>query len=183
MYLRNVYQTWQEAVREIVTQLLAFEQKILDCANITFTAAGNIAATNVQDAIEELDTEKAAKAGSTGQAFSCSTLTAATAGSSIAIEAATAPTLLNSWVVDLNDVGYWKDAFGVVHLQGTVTGGSLGTTIFTLPVGYRPPADRGFAISALTAFGAITVLTNGNVVHSAGGTDDVYLDGITFRTT
>lgn len=59
MYLRNVYQTWQEAVREIVTQLLAFEQKVLDCANITFTPAGNIAAANVQDAIEELDTEKA----------------------------------------------------------------------------------------------------------------------------
>jgi hypothetical protein len=45
---------------------------------ISNTPAGNIAATNVQSAINELDSEKAALAGDAAQAFSCSTLTAAT---------------------------------------------------------------------------------------------------------
>lgn len=33
---------------------------VADAASVTFTPAGSIAATNLQDAIEELDTEKAA---------------------------------------------------------------------------------------------------------------------------
>lgn len=36
--------------------------------------------------------------------------------------------------------GYWKDNFGVVHLEGlvTTTNAGAGTTILTLPTGYRP---------------------------------------------
>lgn len=45
---------------------------------IANTPAGSIAATDVQTAINELDTEKAALAGSASQAFSASTLSAAT---------------------------------------------------------------------------------------------------------
>lgn len=187
MYLRKVYQTWQEAVREIVTQLLAFEQLILDCANITFTPAGNIAAANVQDAIEELDTEKAAKAGSTGQAFSCSTITAASPGSSIAIEAVTSPTLGNSWVdydsATWGTARYWKDAYGVVHLGGRIKDGTIGAVAFTLPSGYRPTKASVFAVQTNGGVGELTVNTNGEVTPFNGSNVSFSLSGCTFRTT
>jgi hypothetical protein len=38
--------------------------------------------------------------------------------------------------------GFWKDASGVVHLQGTLTGKKAGKVAFQLPVGYRPAAER-----------------------------------------
>jgi hypothetical protein len=198
MFLRTIYRTWEEAVREIVTQLLAYEQKVTTdlsdhvadtaaahaASAIANTPAGNIAATTVQAALNELDSEKALLAGSATQDFTIDVLTVATAaGSTIAIETATAPTLLNSWTIDNQAVGYWKDAYGVVHIHGTVTGGTLGTVIFTLPSGYRPPAERAFANSATLAFGAIVIAPAGDVTHAAGGTSNVYLDGISFRTT
>lgn len=46
--------------------------------NVNFTPAGDIVATNVQTAIQEVDSEKAKLAGDAAQAFSASTLTAAT---------------------------------------------------------------------------------------------------------
>lgn len=39
------------------------------------------------------------------------------------------------------DAEYKKDMTGRVWLRGTITGGAAGSTAFTLPAGYRPPAD------------------------------------------
>lgn len=48
-----------ELAKELVSQINAAVAGVsLTAADIAFTPAGNIAATNVQDAIEELDTEK-----------------------------------------------------------------------------------------------------------------------------
>lgn len=59
------------------------------------------------------------------------------------------PTLLNGWVN--SDLGgtpaqYRKDANGMVHIKGWVKDGltTLGTSIFNLPVGYRPLDSIGF---------------------------------------
>ena len=49
----------------------------ISATNTPFTPAGNIAATNTQSAIAELDTEKAALAGSSAQAFSVAAATVA----------------------------------------------------------------------------------------------------------
>lgn len=123
-------------------------------------------------------------AGSTAQAFSASTLTAATAGSSIAIEALTAPTMTNSWVNFSSTIGYWKDAYGVVHLEGTATTGTIGTSMFTLPVGYRPSAfNKSFAVDSNGAYGNVEVNTTGTVTAVVGTSSSVDLDGISFRTT
>jgi hypothetical protein len=66
------------------------------------------------------------------------------------------------------DPGFWKDSLGVVHLQGSATGGS--GTVFTLPSDYRPGGTAHFP-------GSIEVDADG--VVSAPG--DVALDGVTFR--
>jgi hypothetical protein len=55
------------------------------------------------------------------------------------------PTLQNSWVV--NSAGltptFYKDLSGVVHINGAIKDGTavFGTTLFTLPTGFRPAAD------------------------------------------
>lgn len=63
---------------------------------------------------------------------------------------------------------YYKDNFGIVHMQGSVksSGGSL--TIFTLPVGYRPSTIvNGLAFdtkgSATVPVALVYINTNGQV--------------------
>src|SRR6266446_4345732 len=36
-----------------------------------------------------------------------------------------------------NPAGYYKDPFGIVHLTGSIFGGTPGSYAFTLPPGYR----------------------------------------------
>ncbi len=67
---------------------------------------------------------------------------------------------------------FWKDGFGVVHLAGVVNRGAsaltLSTTIFTLPVGYRPAQDDVFAIDTSGAHGHLRVHANGALQLGAG---------------
>lgn len=68
--------------------------------------------------------------------------------------------------------GFWKDSLGVVHLQGTLTGGP--GIAFTLPTSFRPAGDARFAVGN----GEVIVEATGAVKPTAA---DVSLDGITFR--
>lgn len=74
------------------------------------------------------------------------------------------PTINNAWTA-VAPVKYYKDR-GRVYIQGTVTGGAAGDTLFTLPAGYRPSQDTGFA-SAQTADG--TTYTHATIVVTTGG--------------
>lgn len=82
------------------------------------------------------------------------------------------PTLLNSWVnyntTTYVGAGYYRDRNGTVWIRGLVAGGASGTTIFTLPVGYRPLLQHHFAIDARDGFGQLVVDNAGNVVFSSG---------------
>jgi hypothetical protein len=80
-------------------------------------------------------------------------------------------------------VGFWKDSFGVVHLQGTFTGGSgPGTTAFTLPVGYRPTQDMFVPVATGTAGSAFMyVRSTGEVQPQNDPNDDDGIDGLSFR--
>lgn len=111
-------------------------------------------------------------------------------------EAWNTPALQNSWQpwetvnpdgLGLSNPGYYRDPYGVVHLQGVITGGSIGTTIFTLPTGYRPnryliyPVITGSTTANYT-LGVVHVKQDGTVVFQFGGTSYVALDPIQFRT-
>lgn len=80
------------------------------------------------------------------------------------------PTLLNSWS-NLGS-GYvaarYKRRAGVVHVQGTITGGTAtdGTVLFNLPAGFRPSAAMQLAVAAgsVSGVGRVEVQANGNVV-------------------
>ena len=100
----------------------------------------------------------------------------------IAQEAWITPTLINGWVSTI-PVRYFKDTIGFIHLSGAVNGGSSGTTIFTLPSGYRPTqttstlAFDGESLSML----ALTIYSNGAVVLWGGHSSYVILDLAIFR--
>jgi S-layer homology domain len=82
--------------------------------------------------------------------------------------------------------GFFKDALGIVHLKGNLTGAGSGTTAFTLPDGYRPaealvmPAAGGVAgpVAANVAVlqdGQLQLTCEGLVACAIG------LDGLAFR--
>lgn len=93
-------------------------------------------------------------------------------------------------------VAFYKDPFGVVHLQGAAQCQPVGTQtctpsfseeIFTLPSGYRPVSNSAFAVDSNLAFGEVVVKgagdsNPGQLVVQAGSTQAyIALDGITFR--
>lgn len=97
----------------------------------------------------------------------------------------TAPTLQNSWVnfdaTHFSPAGYRKDGNGFVHLRGLIKSGvtTVGTTLFTLPTGYRPELTVIHAVASNDAFGEARVNNDGTVTINAG-TSWFCLDGITF---
>jgi hypothetical protein len=93
-------------------------------------------------------------------------------------------------------VRYWKDGFGVVHLQGSLgcTGNATeGAAIFNLPAGYKPQGGVGGGVVRFMALGSgvtpvqLGILSDGSgaVVYdgpnSTAVDDYISLDGITFR--
>jgi hypothetical protein len=77
---------------------------------------------------------------------------------------------------------FYKDAFGLVHLKGLVTGVSLGAPIFTLPAGYRPAESSYFPTMTCAGYGDALVNPDGTVRQRTAGSGVCYsLDGITFR--
>lgn len=90
----------------------------------------------------------------------------------------------NSWVnygQTWKSAAYWKDPFGIVHLEGLIKSGSVGSAAFTLPLGYRPSADCLFGIISNSAIGRVDVNSSGGVVPlSPSNNTWVQLDGINF---
>lgn len=100
------------------------------------------------------------------------------------VESFIAPTLINSWVNfggTRNPAGYFKDPFGIVHLRGLITSGTIGTVAFTLPAKYRPANDELMATVSNALFGAVDINPNGDVTPAIGNNTYVSLDGLTFR--
>jgi hypothetical protein len=81
--------------------------------------------------------------------------------------------------------GFFKDQFGIVHLQGDLNPPSSSGTIFTLPPGYRPTHGGAtgllFGVPADDATGVVEVLFTGAVHADRAFTNLLSLNGITFR--
>lgn len=95
----------------------------------------------------------------------------------------------NSWVNfggTTPPVGYWKDANGLVFLEGLAKSGTLGVAAFVLPPGFRPDKDRLFPVWSNNTIGMVQVVAaSGNVIPLAVGTASnasYGFDGIVFRT-
>ena len=98
------------------------------------------------------------------------------------------PVFLNDWVnsdtVNFRPAGFFKDSFGVVHLQGLVEDGTSGA-IFQLPAGYTSGKGQYFSASLPNdaAAGEIVVSFNGTVSRNGFvvPSDSISLEGISFR--
>jgi hypothetical protein len=79
--------------------------------------------------------------------------------------------------------GFYKDPFGIVHLQGDVKSTGASSTIFTLPSGYCPTALENFAAygNGGTAAGVAIRQSDCQVVLVAGDNTFIGLGGISFR--
>jgi hypothetical protein len=104
------------------------------------------------------------------------------------VQAWQTPTPTAPWTnynpASFNGVGYFKDPFGIVHIRGMVVpnGATVGSPIFVLPVGYRPPQQEIQAGSASNVYADVRVQPSGTVtVDSPTGFSWLSLDGITFR--
>jgi hypothetical protein len=82
-------------------------------------------------------------------------------------------TLQNGWV---NAPGYttqYRKIGDIVYLRGRVQGGTMQTTCFTLPSGFRPPMQMDMATASADAggnwiFGQIQIGTDGQVNPRTG---------------
>lgn len=93
------------------------------------------------------------------------------------------PAFAGTWVnstAPLLAAAYYKDVFGFVHLVGSIKSGTINTTAFTLPPGFRPRGDMNFACSAAGAFGTLKVSAGGVVTPVAGATTEFSLNGAYF---
>lgn len=98
-------------------------------------------------------------------------------------------TLLNGWVNASGgrDAKYYKDGFGTVYLCGMIMSGTTnnGTTIFSLPAGYRPLATRTILTRTFTtedSYASISINpVSGAVTVSKASAEGLNLDGISFR--
>lgn len=92
--------------------------------------------------------------------------------------------LQNGWVnQNTFNTGYYKDETGKVNIRGVIKNGTMGTTAFALPVGYRPEYARvHFVLSnngSTDVLGRVDISTNGNVVvQTIGGNSYLSLDNI-----
>lgn len=77
---------------------------------------------------------------------------------------------------------YSKSINGWVSLGGLITGsGGAGTTLFTLPAGYRPANRRMFVVNSAGALGRLDIESNGDASIVVGSTTSyISLEGIGF---
>ncbi|MFA5387960.1 MAG: GDSL-type esterase/lipase family protein [Candidatus Paceibacterota bacterium] len=100
----------------------------------------------------------------------------------------TALSLQNSWAnlgAGYATASFTMTADRLVKLQGIVNGGTTtrGTTICTLPAGYRPAAALIFATVSGDAFAQLSVNSAGQVIIETGVTGWISLDTIVFKAS
>ena len=92
------------------------------------------------------------------------------------------PTLLNGVTsVGGIPIQYMKDEFGFVFLKGWAVVAVNGTTMLTLPVGYRPSISKRFPSVNTVSSGSIRVNSDGSVIFESGNTSSTPLDSIHFK--
>lgn len=101
-------------------------------------------------------------------------------------EAWITPTLLNgvtNYASGLAPVRYYKNKFNTVCLDGISSSVATETTIFALPVGYRPSKRLLVPTVINTGLGWIRIDSDGTVKLGNGSTSTAYISygGITFR--
>jgi hypothetical protein len=75
-----------------------------------------------------------------------------------------------------------RDQVGKIELRGRVKDGTLGTTVFTLPPGFRPTATMRWAVPCSGDTGQIQIDSDGTVTAAGPNNTSFDLSGIAFST-
>jgi|GEM_PF-1900422 len=84
------------------------------------------------------------------------------------------PTLINGWVnytnwnANYGDLIFYKDDMGIVHIEGTLTGGTTAYP-FVLPAGFRPSKNILATASALQGTSGSTIVPLQAVIEKDSG--------------
>lgn len=94
----------------------------------------------------------------------------------------------NSWVdfdaATYFGVQYYKDSLGIVHMRGAAKNGTTtaGTTMITLPAGYRPGRALAVVVNSNNTFARIEINPDGTIKTGTGiNTASVFFGNIHFR--
>lgn len=91
--------------------------------------------------------------------------------------------LLNGWSLfssDNEELGYLKNPDSVVYLKGVIASGATGSTIATLPVGFRPKKSRIFTVMSSGSIGRVDITPDGSIIFVSGSSTYVSFDGLSF---
>jgi hypothetical protein len=163
-------------------------------------AEGSANATHAESADSATDATNAVNATNATNATTATTATnavnagnAANVGGVAPVPPAIPMTLINGWQPygsEYDQPAYWKDAFGVVHLKGSVAQPTPGSDVlFILPEGFRPARSSNWPATLNDAhFGTIQIESNGEVrsrTFSSEQAKDAQeftsLEGVSFR--
>ena len=104
------------------------------------------------------------------------------------IGAAGEPQFQNGWSncgSPWKNAAFYKDPFGIVHLEGFISNGTGSSIAFTLPSGYTPAEETAFAdmgaTGGTTECTGVRISSNGNVQVDSTSNGFQSLDGITFQ--
>ena len=107
-----------------------------------------------------------------------------------AVGAWTPVTFLNGWINAGGgyQVGQYRLVGDMVQLRGRVQNGAMGTAMFNLPTGFRPPATTtiatGSVVSSSWAFGVLDCTPDGNVTPFVPGSNQgITLSGLSFSVS
>lgn len=93
------------------------------------------------------------------------------------------PTLTNGWTNyggTEATAAYRKTSYGEVRLKGTIKGGALTAVAFILPLGFRPPNIRRFAVDSNQSPAFVEVYPSGAVALVAGSNAALSLEQVSF---
>lgn len=97
----------------------------------------------------------------------------------------TTPTLTSPWVnagvSPLVSLGFRKVGTRVV-MRGSISGGSLGSTAFTMPTGYLPTGNVRLPAASAGAYAQVNITAAGAVIPTTGSTASFGFDGVTYDT-
>lgn len=84
------------------------------------------------------------------------------------------PAYQNGWVeynTTYGGASFRKDVQGFVHLRGLIKNGTLNSTMFTLPVGYRPAKHIIIAVQTNSVGNRLDIRLDGTVRMDSGGSN------------
>ncbi|MDD5091765.1 MAG: hypothetical protein PHQ23_12730 [Candidatus Wallbacteria bacterium] len=95
------------------------------------------------------------------------------------------PTLQNGWINyggGFAAASYFRDSLGIVHLKGNIKSGTIPSTAYTLPIGYRPVETQTFNGSVDSGSCRIDILPSGEIqLDTSCSATRTSLDGISFK--